>query len=122
MQRLEADEAGTDEARLDTEQSRDDLDLVPRRRESALRNDPPGRLEEEVAGARKAAADHDELRVEDVDQTRNADAEVEADVREHVAGIARILRCELDGQACIHSLALGCRAPKIPFGIPLRGF
>ena len=49
------------------------------------------------------------------------DAEVEADVREHVAGIARTVRGELDGQACVHSLALGCRAPEIPFGILLGG-
>ena len=50
VERLEADEPGADQARLDTEQSRDDPDLVPRRRERALRHDPPGRLEEEVAG------------------------------------------------------------------------
>ena len=121
MQRLEADEPSADQARLDTEQSRDDPDLVPRRRERALRHDPPGRLEEEVAGTREAAADHDELRIEDVHEASNAHAEVEADVIEHLAGIAGTVRGELDGEARVDGLALGSRAPEISFGILLGG-
>ena len=43
-------------------------------------------------------------------------------MREHVAGVAGTVPGEVDGQACVHGLALGCRAPEIPFGILLGGF
>src|SRR6476659_7980266 len=54
----------------------DDPYLVARRHQRALRDDGPGRLEQEVAGRDETAADRDDLGVEDVDEAGHPDPEV----------------------------------------------
>ena len=60
---------------------------VPRRGERPLGHDLPRRLKEKVARSREAAADHDDLRVEDVDVAGDALAEARPHPFDQRAGV-----------------------------------
>src|SRR6266566_6542597 len=81
---VERNEAGADQARGGPELRADDRHSITRSRERFTAQDLARGVEHEVAGSRKAAADHDQLRVEDVHEAADAGAEVAADAVENL--------------------------------------
>ena len=122
VQRLEGDEAGSDQPGRASELGQHDGHVVPGRWKRSLGDDLPRRLEQELAGLREAPADDDHLRVEDVHVRSNADPEVEADVVEHVLRVAVALAGQLGREPSVDD-APGCRGPAEVAVRPLgRGF
>src|SRR5882762_1555643 len=81
---VEGDEAGADEARGGPELCAHDRHSVARPRERFTAQDLARGVEHEVAGSREAAADHDQLRIEDVHEAADTGAEVAADAVENL--------------------------------------
>jgi polyisoprenyl-teichoic acid--peptidoglycan teichoic acid transferase len=85
VERLEPDQAGADEPAC-RELGRGDAHVCTGGRQRLPSHDLAGRTEEKLARCREPAADDDDLRMEDVDQTADASAEPTADLGQHVAG------------------------------------
>ncbi len=83
--RLARHQRSADHPRLLAECRRDHAHRVARRRQRAREHLAAGRLEQHLAGRDHAAADHDHLRVEQVDQAGEADSKGAADGLERVA-------------------------------------
>ena len=116
-----ATSADADQPRLGAELGVDDPHLVARGREGPLGDDLPRGVEQELARLGEAAADDDELGVEDVDEVGDPDAEVEADVLEHVARVARPCGGELDQQARVDLAARRGRAAEVAVRVLASG-
>ncbi len=79
-ERLEPDETGPDQARVGPELGGNDADEVAPGRQRLLRDDFPGRLEQQLARLPEATADDDELGIEDVDEAPDPGAEAASEL------------------------------------------